>query len=122
MRYLSLLIIFVVSFFMLPFTAYPKGMSELDIGGFEKKKDLGQIGAAKSPFTPARPSPQDLLAEDLFLTGIAIGTGRSYALISGHILTEGDKIAGLRVRSISRGKVVLQHLDRVQTLYLEGGL
>lgn len=121
-RYKVMLVIFVFTALVLPSAAYPQAMSEINVDGFEKKAESGSTGMVKSPFTPAQPSPRDMLVEDLYLTGIAIGAGKSYALVSGHILTEGDSIAGLRVKSITKGKVVLQHLDKVHTLYLEGGL
>lgn len=107
---------------IMPVGAFAQSMSELDIKGFDKKQDEVRVDRAKSPFSPVTPSPEDLMIEDLYLTGVAVGDGRSYALISGFIVTEGDSVAGLKVRSISRNKVVLQHLDKVHTLHLQGGL
>lgn len=107
---------------IIPFICFAGTMSELNIQTFEKEKIISEGGIGSSPFAPAKPSPQELLVEDLFLTGVAIGGGRNYALISGYILQEGDAIAGLRVKQIMHKKVVLQHLDRIHTLYLEGGM
>lgn len=113
---------FVVLGFIIPADCFSQSMSELDMGGFEKRDKDAPSSTVKSPFMPARPSPKDMLVEDLYLTGIAIGGGRDYALISGQILTEGDSIAGLRVKTIARDRVILQHLDKVHTLHLEGGI
>jgi hypothetical protein len=97
-------------------------VSELDVKGFEKEtKAAGTVEQIKNPFTPSRPSPQDLAPEDIYLTGVVIGDGNRYALINGYIFTEGEEVAGLTIKSISGDRVVLQHLDKIQTLYLGGG-
>lgn len=105
----------------LPCVLHSQGMSELDLQGFSKKGPVG-TGTVKNPFSASRSSAEDLLPEDLFLTGVAIGEGRSFALISGSIVREGDAIAGLKVRTISKDRVILQKLDKIHTLYLDGGM
>jgi len=99
-----------------------QSMSELNLKGFDKESKTQETsGSSKSPFSQARISPKDMNPEDLYLSGVAIGSGKRYALISGHVLQEGDSVAGLRVKSINLNRVVLQHLDKVHTLNLEGG-
>lgn len=96
-------------------------MSELNLKEFDKEPfdlDIKQ----QNPFAPTRTFSHDLTEEDLFLTGTAVGTYDSYALISGHVVKEGGSIAGLTVKSIGRNQVVLQHLDRVIKLNLAGGM
>lgn len=122
MGHKRILILLMAAILAIPFFARSQSMSELNLGGFEKKKEMVETGAVKSPFAPARQSSKDMIPEDLFLAGVAVGRERSYALISGHILSVGDPIAGLIVKSIDRGRVTLQQLDKVYTLYLEGGL
>lgn len=123
MKYHRYLILVVVGLCLIsPSIVSSEGLSELDMSGFEKKDGSAGATTVKSPFVPAKPAPGELMAEDLYLTGVAIGSGGSYALISGYILSEGDYIAGLRVRSITMDKVVLQHLDQIHTLNIEGGL
>ena len=102
--------------------ALAQSMSELNLKGFDKEKTPQETsGTSKSPFSQARVSPKDMNPEDLYLSGIAIGSRKRYALITGHILQEGDLVAGLRVKTININRVVLQHLDKVHTLHLEGG-
>lgn len=105
------------------FASFGQGLSELNLQTFEKKS-VTQPGseAVKNPFSAGRTSPKDMILEDLFLNGVVIGGSENYALVSGHVLKVGDSIAGLRVRSIDSGKVVLQELDQIYTLYFDGGM
>jgi len=101
---------------------FAETMSELDIKSFEDQISTSGTSPLKNPFTPERASVGSLTVEDLYLTGVAIGGGKSYALINGYIFKMGDNVAGLEIKSISTKKVVLQRLDRVHTLYVNGGL
>jgi len=121
MKSFSLLFILLL-FVLMPASLFSESMSELNIDTFEKQVKTSQTAALKNPFAPDRPAPSELSSEDLYLTGIAVGSGGQFALINGFIFSEGDAIAGLRIRAITKNKVVLQHLDRVHTLYLNGGL
>lgn len=102
-------------------SAFSQGMSELDVKGFNRSNDISELGGTKNPFAPTRSSPQDMILEDLYLSGVALGSGRNFALISGYTVREGDSVAGLRVKAIYKDRVVLQDLDKVHTLYIEGG-
>ena len=121
MKYLKIFFCLSLMLFFMTANLFAAGLSELNITEFERDKDVRTDGTPSNPFAESHPSPEDMMVEDLFLNGVVVGNGRRYALISGHILTLGDTVAGLRVRSISGKKVVLQDLDRVHTLYLEGG-
>lgn len=113
----------VILIMVFPLFVLAQGMSELNIKDFEKKTTaVTDSDVVKSPFMPAKPVARDLAIEDLFLNGVAIGPTNSYALINGIALTIGDSIAGLRVKSIDKKKVVLQQLDKFHTLYIEGGM
>ena len=100
---------------------FAQGMSELNVREFQKETKVTETGAIRNPFVAKQPLLHDLTVEDLFLNGVVVGPGKSYALINGHALGLGESIAGLRVKSIGKSKVILQHLDRFHILYLEGG-
>lgn len=102
-------------------TSHSQSMSELNVKVFEEKVEIGKTSGIKNPFAHERGSPQDMSVEDLYLTGIVVGGGGNFALVNGYTFREGDRIAGLVVKSISSDKVVLQKLDRIHTLYLGGG-
>lgn len=103
-------------------TVGAQSMSELNIKSFDEKKTSAGTESIKNPFIPGKASPQDLSVENLYLTGIAIGDGKKFALINGFVFSIGDRLAGLTIRSISEDSVVLQQLDKIHTLRLDGGL
>lgn len=115
-------ILFSIIVFLFSVSVMAESISELDITGFESETGTSKSSAVKNPFTPDRPTPQEMPLEDLYLTGVAVGSGKSYALINGFVFSVGDKLGGLIVRAITKKKVILQRLDRVHILYLEGGL
>lgn len=96
-------------------------LSDLYIKGF-KSGDPMQIKNQRSPFMNSNPSKKDLAAEDLQLTGVAYNSNIAFALISGHIVTEGEFIGNFRVTSVRSGEVVLKRLDETYVLKLGGGL
>ena len=98
--------------------AFASSLSELNTKGFQERS-TPPIRAAENPFLKRNISPEDLIAEDLNLTGIIYNTSNAYALISGYILQEGDEIAGYKIKLIERDHVVLRQLDQVKVLKLE---
>lgn len=103
------------------FPAYANPLSELNIQDFEKRSKES-APTLESPFVPKQTAKEEILVEDLKLSGVAIGDGESFALVSGNVLQLGDRIAGYRVKQISRDGVVLQRLDKRLVLRMEGSV
>ncbi len=99
-------------------TASADSLSELNTKAFQDRVSP-PVRASENPFLKQNVTPQDLLVEDLNLTGIIYEPGMARALISGYIVKEGDNIAGFKVKSIERNHVVLRQMDQVKILRLE---
>lgn len=98
--------------------SYASSLSDRNIKGFQERVSP-PIRAAENPFLKQNVSPQDLLAEDLHLSGIVHNANEAYALISGYMVKEGEDIAGFRVKVVEKDHVVLRQLDQVKVLRLE---
>lgn len=109
-----------LSLAILTFTvsAHASSLSELNTKGFNDRAKPA-VRSTENPFLKQNVSPEDLLVEDLNLTGIIYGSNEAYALISGNTVKEGDVIAGFKVKSIEKDHVVLRQLDQVKILRLE---
>lgn len=113
---------------MVPLCAVPVAfatpLSDLNREAFEKAVEPGEEGeGVASPFVPRAAVPkEDLVVEELQLFGIVVGDDEAYALVSGNLVRNGDRIAGYRVRQIGTDHIVLQKLDKRVILHLEGGI
>ncbi|GEM_PF-6026449 len=99
-----------------------KPLSDLNVPAFQKETAPVGGPAVESPFVPKEVGKEELLVQDLRLTGIAIGASSGFALISGNVVQLNDQLAGYHVRQIATDHVVLQHLDKRVVLRLQGGL
>ncbi|MBI2345915.1 MAG: hypothetical protein HYV03_03355 [Deltaproteobacteria bacterium] len=105
----------------MPVAGSAESLSDLNLQGFEQKKSE-VVTPARSPFVPQQAGKEELLVQDLRLTGVAYREGEAYALVSGNVVTVGDRLGGYRVSSIERHRVVLRKLDETVVLRLEGTL
>ena len=101
--------------------AWAESLSDLNMQGFEQKK-VQSVTPMRSPFVPQQVGKEELLVQDLRLSGVAYTQGESYALISGSIVRVGDRMGGYRVSIIERMRVVLRKLDETVVLRMEGAL
>lgn len=99
---------------------FAQPLSDLDIAAFENLSKGEAKRAPTSPFAPSVSNAEDLTLEDLVLTGITMNESRAYALISGYLVQRGDRIAGFKVDSIEKGRVVLRRMDEVYVLTMGG--
>lgn len=113
---MKILTLILIIFFSAELFAAP--LSDLNVKGF-KERTAPSVSVEKNPFVPRKPLPQDMIVEDLHLTGIIYDPYESYALISGYAVKEGDEVAGYKVKVIERDHVVLRQLDQVHILKLE---
>lgn len=98
-------------------------LSELNRESFDQGTATDEAAATEqSPFVPKPVAKGELLVQDLRLTGLVVGESASYALISGHAVSTGDRIAGFTVKQIGTDHVILQHLDKRVVLHLREGL
>ncbi len=97
-------------------------LSDLDMETFQRQAEKFQERTISNPFSSGVSTAEDLTIEDLILTGIVLNKKQQYALISGYLVSSGDNIAGYRVDSIEKNKVVLRRLDVVFVLSMEGGV
>jgi len=111
------ILLFLVVFFMFG-TAFASSLSELNTKGFQDRT-APAVKTSENPFIKQNISTEDLVVEDLHLTGIIYNPSESYALISGFVLKEDEGIAGYKVKVIERDHVVLRQLDLVKVLRLE---
>lgn len=102
-------------------TGFADSLSDLNMQDFTQKKTT-TVTPTRSPFIPQHGGKEDLLVQDLRLTGIAIREGKAYALVSGSIVSEGDRLGGYRVGTIERSRVILRKLDETVVLRMEGAL
>lgn len=103
--------------------AAAQSLSDMDLSTFEQQtsQEVGQ--AHTDPFTSGVSTAEDLVVEDLQLTGIVYRSeAESYALISGYLVRPGDRIAGYRVDNIEKDRVKLRRLNEVIVLALGGGI
>ncbi|MBI4237900.1 MAG: hypothetical protein HY696_05715 [Deltaproteobacteria bacterium] len=96
-------------------------LSDLNREQFDQKFEVKET-TPESPFVPKSVAKEELLVQDLQLNGVALGQSTGYALISGHVVRMGDRLAGYRVRYIGDDQVVLQRLDEQVVLRMQGGL
>jgi Tfp pilus assembly protein PilP len=96
-------------------------LSDMTLETFRKGEVAPEEEGVESPFVPKKEVQEDVVVEDLKLSGIAIGDAESFALIGGHAVRVGDRLGGFRVRQIGKDHVVLQRLDRRVILRFEGG-
>jgi hypothetical protein len=116
----------MIRFFVLPFICLltfaggvsASSLSELNTKGFQDRA-VPVAKSSENPFVRQNISSEELLIEDLNLTGIVYRSDDSFALISGYVVKEGDDIAGYKVKGIERDHVVLRQLDQVKVLRLE---
>ena len=101
--------------------AWAESLSDLNMQGFEQKK-VQSVTPMRSPFVPQQVGKEELLVQDLRLSGVAYTQGESYALISGSIVRVGDRMGGYRVSIIERMRVVLRKLDETAELRMERAL
>lgn len=97
-------------------------LSELNRTSFDQGMATDEAATEQSPFVPKPVAKGELLVQDLRLTGLVVGESTSYALISGHAVSTGDRIAGFSVKQIGTDHVILQHLDKRVVLHLREGL
>ena len=98
--------------------AFAASLSELNMKGFQDRV-APTVKASENPFIRQNVSPDEMMVEDLHLSGIIYSPGSAYALISGYSVEEGEQIAGFKVKLIERDHVVLKQLDQVKILKLE---
>ncbi|MBI4367433.1 MAG: hypothetical protein HY543_11490 [Deltaproteobacteria bacterium] len=103
-------------------SAQAESLSDLNMQQFQEKKEAQTVAPARSPFMPQRVGKEELLVQDLRLTGVAYSEAESYALVSGTLVQVGDRLGGYRVTVIERTRVVLRKLDETVILKLEGAL
>lgn len=96
-------------------------LSDLNREAFDDG-DSPQQPDSESPFVPKPAAKSELSVQDLNLTGIVSSADKSYALISGNVVTQGERVAGYRIAVIGPDFVVLKNLDKQVTLRLRGGL
>lgn len=101
--------------------ARAKSLSDLNLDEFQEQK-TETTAPAMNPFLPPRVAKEELLVQDLRLTGVAYTEGEAYALVSGMIIRVGDRISEYRVSTIERSRVILRKLDETVVLRLEGAL
>ena len=101
--------------------AHADSFSEVNTGLFQSLSRSGTPAGWKDPFAAGASSAQDLVIEDLQLMDVTIGQTKSYALVSGFVVEKGDIIAGFKVHSIGRERVVLKRLDEIYVLNMGGG-
>lgn len=100
---------------------FAQSFSDMNMRLFEDLSKGEFERAPTSPFaTMGMSMADDLTIEDLILNGIVSNPSNAYALISGYLVREGDRIAGYRVEKIEKEQVVLRRLDEVFILILGG--
>lgn len=119
MKWRTLLMLFGIA--GLSATGHAESLSDLNMQDFTPKKTEA-VTPTRSPFIPQRGGKEDLLVQDLRLTGVAYREGKSYALVSGNVVSEGDRLGGYRVGTIERTRVILRKLDETVVLRMEGAL
>jgi hypothetical protein len=102
-------------------TGFAESLSDLNLQDFTQKK-VTTVTPTRSPFIPQRGGKEDLLVQDLRLTGIAYAEGAAFALVSGAIVRVGDRLGGYRVSTIERSRIILRKLDETVVLRMEGAL
>lgn len=100
---------------------WAESLSDLNMQDFSQKK-VQTTAPARSPFIPQHTGKEELLVQDLRLTGVAYSEGESYALVSGSIVRINDRLGAYRVSTIERNRVVLRKLDETVILRMEGTL
>lgn len=100
---------------------FAESLSDLNVQDFTQKKEK-TVAPARNPFVPARTEKEQMLVQDLRLSGVAYAEGEAYALVSGSIVRVGDRLGGYRVSVIERERVVLRKLDESVILKMEGAL
>lgn len=119
-RCLLVMIVILPAFLLLSGAVRAQALSDLDTSQFESLSKGEEQRAPTSPFTGGVSTAEDLTLEDLVLTGIAMNENRSYALISGYLVQRGDHIAGFKVESIEKDRVILRRADEVYVLTMGG--
>ena len=103
--------------------ARAQSLSDLNWEGFKKDAGGPEVQTHTDPFASGVSAAEDLMVEDLQLTGIVYNSpSDSYALISGYLVRPGDLIAGYRVDAVEKDRVRLKRLEDVFILVLGGGI
>lgn len=114
------ILIFTLIFFTCG-SAFAQSLSDMDIVGLERQTESKTISHT-NPFSGGTQSAEDMAIEDLQLAGIVYKSpAEGYALISGYLVKNGDKIAGYKVDKIEKDRVTLRRLDDIIVLAIEGG-
>lgn len=94
-----------------------KGLSGLNMQGFDKKSDE-KINWSNNPFVqPAN----DVPISDLRLSGIVYNKDEAAAIINDQIVQKGDKIGAHQVVDITKNNVLLRNENGLFGLGLKGG-
>lgn len=108
-------IILFLALLVFPFALFSESLSDINEESFVSKS---KAHALKSPFLKEEVAPEELMLEDLYLTGILYSPGSKFALISGYTIKEGDEIAGFKVSAIKKDRVILKQFDQIEVLRL----
>ena len=119
----ALTIVMITFGAMLSSDLHAQSLSDFDWEGFESGGGGPKVQTHTDPFASGAVAADDLSVEDLQLTGIAFREGgKAFALVSGYLVSPGDRIAGFRVDRIDKETVRLKRLDEVYILALGGGI
>lgn len=103
--------------------AAAQSLSDMDLSTFEQQTSAEVGQAHTDPFASGVSTAEDLVVEDLQLTGIVYRSeAEAYALISGYLVRPGDRIAGYRIDTIEKDRVKLRRFGEVIVLALGGGI
>ncbi|MBI4126912.1 MAG: hypothetical protein HY465_05405 [Deltaproteobacteria bacterium] len=111
----------IIFFTALRASAAPESLIDLDVETFEQQTMSTTPAGVKDPFSGRTGGDAKLTVDDLSLSATAVGDEASFALISGHVVRVGDRIAGCRVQSIESDRVVLKRFDDTIVLQVGGG-
>ena len=125
MRYkkLSFLMLIVLMGILSVKPSFAQSLSDFQWDKFVGKTSQKEVQSHTDPFSSGVSSANDLSIEELQLSGIVFrDENDAYALISGYLVSPGDRIAGYRVDLIEKDKVQLKRVDDIFILALGGGI
>jgi len=99
--------------------AYPLSYSDLNLQHFERGPQFISP-TSRNPFTPSLRSPNTMEIGNLYLQGIVYNPRRSAALVSGHIVKEGDFIGNYEVMEIKPDHFSLKLQESIYRIEMEG--
>lgn len=121
-RFLSALFLLVIALCAAS-SAGAQSISDLNWAGFKENLGEPEVQTHTDPFASGVSAAEDLMVEDLQLSGIVYASPEdSYALISGYLVKPGDLIAGYRVDAVEKDRVRLKRLEDIFVLVLGGGI